>query len=424
MAQYTTTGLNEIVKETLDAVIHSSFDTNVETMKKFKRKVVTEDITSLGREFTISLQKNESYGSQASEGGAFPAAGALVDDRATVNYRSQFASFDFSGDVEDLRNSKTLRDALTRIVMDAQESFDEKQNYFLFGSGNGSLGVIDSVSSNDLTMLNTVANSQGARPVRAGMVVNAYDQSGSAYRTGDMEVTSINRSTDVVTVDSAAGSIASDDDDILVFKGSYGYAPQGFAYHIADSGTWLGLNRSTATLAGLRSLVHDASSANIDWDLIEIALLKSRNVAGDAAPKFNFMLVGHPVQHKNLRALARSNGNVQFNAQMGGNDKIDLMVKDVGIAGMEYHEDSWCAPSDMWGIRTDDWACEEVAPRQLYKHNDGSIFIQSLASSTTYADAKEGRVYARYNIVCKRPHRQFRIKNLNFATSETRIQRP
>jgi hypothetical protein len=68
-----------------------------------------------------------------------------------------------------------------------------------------------------------------------------------------------------------------------------------------------------------------------------------------------------------------------------------------------------------------DWAIEEVAPRQLYKHGDGQIFIQKLASGPVYADAKEGRVYWRYNLVCKAPFRQFRIKNLMFDTALTRI---
>jgi protein-tyrosine-phosphatase len=418
---YTTTQLNQIVKETFDTMIHESYDFNVGTMKRFKKEVPTEDITSIGRYFAIQVQSNESYGSQATEGGAFPAAGNLVDVKALVNYRSQFASFSFTGDVEDLATNKTLTNALKRIVKDTTEAFDEKQNFFLFGDGSGVLGVIDSVSSNDITMLNTVANSYGARAIRKGQLLNAYDVSGTAYRTGDMTVNSVNRTTDVVAVDTAASGIASDDDDVLVFKGSYGYAPQGFKYHVADSGSWLGLSRSTYPT--LKSTVHDAASASLDQDMIELAALKARNVRGDAAPKFDYILVMHPVQHKNLRAAIRSAQGVQFNANLNGNETMDLSVKNVTPNGMEVVEDSWCAPSDVYGLRTEDWAIEEVAPRQMYKHGDGNVFIQSLASSTTYGDQKEGRVYSRYNVVCKKPFRQFRIKNVNFSTSETRIQR-
>jgi len=419
---YTTTQLNQIVKETFDTMIHESYDFNVGTMKRFKKEVPTEDVTSLGRYFAIQLSSNESYGSQSTEGGAFPAAGKLEDTKALVNYRSQFSSFKFTGDVEDLATKKSLTNALKRIVKDTTESFDEKQNYFLFGNGTGVLGVIDSVSSNDITMLNTVANSQGARAIRKGQLLNAYDVSGTAYRTGDMVVDGVNRTTDVVTVGTAAAAIASDDDDVLVFKGSYGYAPQGFAYHVADSGTWLGLNR--ANLPSLRSVIHDAASASLDQDMIELAALKSRNVRGDAAPKFDYLLVMHPVQHKNLRAAIRQANGISFNANLAGNETMDLSVKNVTPNGMEIVEDSWCAPSDVWGLRTEDWAIEEVAPRQMYKHGDGNVFIQSIASGgTSYADEKEGRVYARYNIVCKKPFRQFRIKNVNFSTAETRIAR-
>jgi protein-tyrosine-phosphatase len=421
---YTTTQLNQIVKETFDTMIHESYDFNVGTMARFKKEVPTEDITSIGRYFAIQVQSNESYGSQATEGGAFPAAGNLVDVKALVNYRSQFASFSFTGDVEDLATNKTLTNALKRIVKDTTESFDEKQNFFLFGDGSGTLGVVSSVSTNDITMLNTVASAYGARGLRKGQVVNAYDVAGAAYRTGDYTVSSINRTTDVVTTVGSSGTAASNSvalNDAIAFKGSYGYAPQGFGYHIADSGSWLGLSRTTYPT--LKSTVHDAASASLDQDMIELAALKARNVRGDAAPKFDYLLVMHPVQHKNLRAAIRSAQGVQFNANLNGNESMDLSVKNVTPNGMEVVEDSWCAPSDVWGIRTEDWAVEEVAPRQMYKHGDGNVFIQSLASSTTYGDQKEGRVYSRYNVVCKKPFRQFRIKNVNFSTSETRIQR-
>jgi hypothetical protein len=418
---YSTTNINEITKETYDARIQASFDDNTGTLKLIKRETPTEGITALGRVFTINLQNNESYGSQATEGGAFPAAGALVDDRATVNYRSQFASFDFTGDVEDLATSMTLQHATNRIVKNTTEAFDAKQDFFVFGPGTGVLGQIDSVAANDITMLNSVTYGYGARNIMKGQRVNAYDVSGATYRVGDMVVQSVNRSTDVVSVDAAAAAIAADDDDVLVFEDSYNFAPQGFAYHVADSGTWLTLSRSTNP--STQSLVHDAASASIDWDMVETALVKSRNLRGDAAPKFDYTLIGHPVQHKNLRALARSSGNVQFNAQVGGNGTIDLAMKDVALAGMSFHESSNCSPSDMWGLKLGDWAIEEVAPRQLYKHNDGNVFIQKLASSTAYADAKEGRIYWRYNLVCKAPYNQFRIKNINFATAETRIKR-
>ena len=422
MANLTTTELNKTVKETFDAVIQESFADNMPTLKRFKRSVPTEDITSIGRYFAIQVQSNESYGSQSSEGGAFPAAGKLVDVKALVNYRSQFASFAFTGDVEDLANKKTLQNMFTRIVQDTQKTFDRTQAFFLFGSGDGVLGQIDSVSSNAITMLNSVTYPYGARPINAGMLLNAYDVSGTAYRSGDMTVNSVTRATDIVNVDTAAGSIASDDDDVLVYKSSYNYAPQALKYHVNDdTGTWLGLSRST--YPNLKAVVHDAASASVDFDMIELADLKSRNITGDDAPKFGKLLIMHPVQHKNLRSIARSAGNVQFNAALGGNAKMDLLVKDVAPAGQEIIEDSNCGPSDIWGLRLDDWAIEEVAPRQLYKHGDGNILIQQIASSTAYGDAKEGRVYWRYNYVCKAPFRQYRIKNVNFNAAETRINR-
>jgi hypothetical protein len=388
MPNSTTTQLNQTVKETFDAVIQDSFEDNMTTLKYIKRTVGSEDITSVGRYFAIKVQSNESYGGVA-EGGAFPTSGRMVDVQALINYRSQFKSF-----------------------------------AFMFGDGTGILGQIDSEATPAITMLNTVAYPMGARGIRAGMVLNAYDVSGSAYRTTgitDMTVQSVARSTDIITMDSAATDIADDDDDVLVFKNHYNLAPLGFKYHVADSGTWLGLSRTT--YPNLKSVVHDASSATIDWDMLEIADLKSRNVKGDSSPKFDSLLITHPVNHKNLRASARSGGNLQFNANVAGNAKMDLLVKDVTPGGQRIVEDLDCPPSDLYGIRTDDWALEEVAPRQLYKHNDGSVFIQQIASSTNYGDAKEGRIYWRYNPVCKAPFRQYRIKNINFSAAETRIQR-
>ena len=418
---YTTTILNKMVKETFDAKIQMSYPFNSKTMNRFKKSVVTEDITNIGRYFDIQVASNESYASQGTEGGAFPVSNALSDQKALIPYRSQFASFSFTGDVEDLANNKTLENALTRIIKDTTQSFDEKQNFFLFGDGNGVLGQIDSISSNAITMLNSVTYGYGARGVRTNMLINAYDNSGSAYRSGDMLVSSVVQSTNIVNVDAAASGILSDDDDSLVFKSSFGYAPQGFLYHITTSGTWLGLAKGTYTT--LQSTVHDASSASIDWDMIELAALKSQNIKGDEAPLYNSLIIMHPVQGKNLRAATRATSNVQFQSPISGTAKADLLVRDIAPGGQEVLYDSWCSPADIFGVLLEDWAIEEVAPRQLYKHNDGNVFIQSLSAATAYADAKEGRVYARYNVVCKNPSRQWRIKNVNFTASEVATNR-
>lgn len=420
MANFTTTQQAPSIKELLDTMIYKSYEFNCETWKVFKKELVKEEVHSIGRYMNQKVKSNQSYGSQATEGGAFPASDRMKHVRALVGYRSQFASFGFTGDVEDTANIKTQFDVLKEIVRDTTDQFDEVQNFFLFGTGNGALGVIDSVSTNDLTMLNTVANPYGARMIREGQLLNAYDQSGSAYRSGDMTVNSVARGTDIVSVDTAAGSIANDDDDILVFKGSYNYAPQGLAYHIADSGTWLGLSRTT--YPSLKSIVHDAASASIDQDMIDIASLKSQLVRGNGAPKYDHLLIMHDATETAFRMSVRSAGNVQFNADLSGNSKMDLSVKKVAPNGMKIHIDQWCAPSDVWGVRLQDWAIEEVAPRQLYKHNDGNIFIQQISGSG-YADAKEGRVYARYNLVCKNPSAQFRIKNINFNKELTRTNR-
>lgn len=421
----TTTTQNDKIKELVDKAIYGSYDNNTSTLKLLKRKVPTENVTSRGREFVIQIADNESYQSIA-EGGDFPAAGVATTKRALVTYKRHFTTFQFTGDVLDNKNNNTITNEFTFQVDNATKAFDEKQNFFLFGDGSGSLGTIDSVSSNDITMLNTVAASYGARAIRAGQIVNAYDQSGAAYRTTNqhMTVSSVNRSTDVVSVGTAASSIASDDDDILVFKSGYGLENQGFAFHIANSGTWLN-SLSRSTYPGLRALVYDQANAAPDWDMIDLALLQSRNIRGDSAPKYDYTLIGHPVTHTNLRMSARANGNVQFNADISGTAKADLGIRDVALNGMMLHEDSWCAPSDMWGIKLDTWWNEEVEPRQLYKHNDGNILIQSIGSGTAvYADKKEGRIYCRNNWVCKEPYKNFRIKNINFDIEMTRIQRP
>lgn len=417
---YSTTDQNEIVKELLDAKIQKSFEHNTTALKRFKRETATETVTGRGREFVLNLQSNESYGSIA-EGGNFPVAGEMVDDRAVVNFRNQFKSFDFTGSVEDLRNNMTLQDTVTRIIQNTTERFDEVQEFFLFGDGSGELARIDSVSLNDITVLNNVTYPQGANQIFKGQRLNAYDISGTAYRSGDMVVDGVTRSTGVVAVDAAAGSIASDDDDILVFEDSYGAAPQGMKYHVADDGTWLGFTRSATP--GTQSLVYDAASASIDWDILEAAEQRSGNIRGDAAPAWEFTFFTHPVQKRYLKALARSSGNVQFNAMLQGNKNIDLVVKDATAGGSEIVTTLNCGASDMFGLRMKDWSIQEVMPRQLYKHDNGQIFIQSLGAATTYKDAKEGRIYWRYNFLCKNPAKQVRIKNLNFNTADTAIRR-
>lgn len=415
-----TTQANVLVKEQFDAAIQASFDQNTEGLSVIKKEVMSEAISPVGRYFAININANESYGSQGTEGGAFPAVGRSVDVRALVNYRSQFKSFGFTGDVLDIVSSATNMNLFKQEIQRSTEAFDAQQDFFLFGDGTGSLGNVNATNgSTTITMDNTVTYPYGARAMRANQVLNAYNGGGSAYRSGDMTVSLVNRSTDVATVDTTATSLAAN--DTIVFKNSYNYAPQGLLYHVDDSGTWLTLSRST--YPGTKATVIDASSASIDWDIIETADQRSRNNRGDASKKYQGVLFAHPVQHKALRASARTSSNLQFQANVAGTQNMDLLVQNVTPGGMKIIEDSNCQPSIVYGVNLADWAIEEVAPRQLYKHNDGSVLIQQIASSTAYGDAKEGRIYWRYNLVCKAPFRQWRIKNLNFSTSDTRISR-
>lgn len=420
MAYNSGTDAQKVFKEILDAKIHASFENNTQVLKAFKRTVGSEEINGRGRAFTMLVQDNESYGSMTTEGGAFPVAVDMVDVKPVINYRSQFASFDFTGDVEDLRNTKTLQDLVTRIMENTTKAFDEKQEFFLFGSGNGAIATASaSNSSGTQAFAKAVGTGLGANFVRKGQLLSIMDASNSFADLGDHTVTSVNRSTDVVTF---GETVASDAPDILTFRDSYNYAPLGFKYHInSGDSNWLGVDRTTYT--SLAGVIVDAASASIDFDLIEDALLLSRNARGDMAPKFDYTFIMHPAQHKNLRQLARDSGNVQFNAKLNGNEKADLLIRDIGLGGASIMESSWCDPSDVWGLRMEDWMLEEVVPRQLYKHGSGDIFIQQIASATTYGDAKEGRVYWRYNPVCKAPHSNFRLKNINFASADIKIQR-
>lgn len=425
---YSTSDSNNVVKEILDATIHASYENNVTTLNKFKKEAAVEEINGRGRYFAVQVQDNESYGSMTSEGGAFPTSVDMVDVKPLINYRSQFASFDFTGDVEDLRNKKSLQDLVTRVVKNTTKAFDEKQDFFLFGDGSGTIATATAgVTSETWPFAKEVGAGLGANFVRAGQLLSVMDVSATPDADlGDVTVSSVNRSTDVVTfagsdLSTINGSTTLVDGDYVVFRDSFNYAPLGFKYHI-NTTDWLGITRSTYT--SLNGVIYDAASASIDFDMIENALLKSRNARGDMAPKFDYLFIMHPVQHKNLRTLARDSGNVQFNAKLNGNEKADLMIRDIGLGGAMIHESSNCDPSDVWGIRLEDWSIEEVVPRQLYQHGSGEIFVQQInSSSNVYNDAKEGRVYWRYNPLCRAPHRQFRIKNVNFDSTEVTIQR-
>jgi hypothetical protein len=128
-------------------------------------------------------------------------------------------------------------------MADAEESFTTFQDFYLFGNGSGSLGV---VTATNLTTTATFALAQatpyGSMMVQVGQrIMFHHPTTFVQYTGGSVTVSTViskDVSTDVVTFDAVPNDLAVN--AIAVIEDTINRETQGLDYHVGNSGTtWL-----------------------------------------------------------------------------------------------------------------------------------------------------------------------------------------
>lgn len=405
---YSTTQASTIMTDKIDRKIRATFAEEDNTFRAFMDGE-KERTNIRGRRIPMRVRPNPSYGSIA-EAGQLPLAGTPLDVEAKVYYLNQFKTGEMSMELLDQQDDDSLVNFASRNMKDDAITFANDQNLWMFGIGDGSLGVLSADSTTTLTF----GGDYGSENIKIGARLEFYTSAG-VKRVGGTAVVSTVLTNDiptgVITVDQVPNDLAAT--DTAHYDASYGRAPHGLPYHIrATTDTWLGL--SPATYPTLKSTVHDADGNPLTPGMLDLVAAKGRRAAGVNVPYNDFGIIMHHTQEFNYMQLGYDSGNVQQQVVMdGGKRTLDFGFNRVMHNGQRFRVDSNCPRSEIYGVRYSDWFVEFIKLPGMYKTAEKNTVWQKSGSGTPY-DALQYANCARYDLVCKRRERQWRITGLPY----------
>lgn len=407
---FTTTSASPVLKEYVDPAVYKTFAQEDNTFRALMDGK-TERTNIRGRRFALTVRPNASYGSIA-EGGQLPLAHQPLNVEAKIYYLNQFKTGEINKEVLDQDDDQAMVSFASHNIESATETFMEDQELWVFGTGNGSLGVIAS----SVTTTIVFGGDYGSENIRIGARLNWYTSANVIRSGGSVTVSTVltnDIDTATITVDAVPNDLAAT--DYATYESSQGNAFHGFPYHISDTTTtWLGL--SPSTYPTLKSTVHDANSNPLTPGMIDLVQAKTRRRSGVNTPLNDFALIMHFAQEYNYRALGYDVNVVVQQANMDGSKRtLDLGFTNVMHNGMRFRLSAKCARSDIWGIRFSDWAIEFIKKPGLYQDAHGETMWQKSGSGTPY-DACQFAVHWRGDLALKKRERQFRIKNLPYIS--------
>ncbi len=429
MLAYTATTAGPILKEFFDKNAPDAISKRNTFYSYFRRKVKKVDINDRGYFFSVKTQRNQGYGSltSAQEGGLLPRPGAPVRRKVRADYRDHFLSGELTGRVMDASSNSALIDLSKDAMSDAEESFTTFQDFYLFGNGSGSLGVVTTGYSGGSPTLLTFALAQatpyGSMMLQPGQRVHFHHPTTFVQLTGGAvtvsTVVSKDVATDVVTFDAVpTDAIAG---SIVVIEDTINREVQGLDFYVGNSGTsWLvdaitgsAITRSAAPWTNAN--VVDMASAALSPASLDTIALQTSNQLGDGKPMWDQVLISHAAQQNMYRKLGY---NLTRTVNASGNKKLDLGFAEVSHNGMEWRTSSHCQADRIYGLRLSCWVMPEVKAPQMYDFQGGPLIQKP--GTDRYYDAAQFAVYSRYAVVCNEPYTQFLLKNLAFTVADVR----
>jgi hypothetical protein len=412
-----------VMTEKIEGILRSGLaGANVEeanTFNMFLEDASRERTNELGRRIPFTVRQNASYGS-ITEGGQFPLPGTPVIVQGRVYYLNQFMTGEINGPVLDQESESDLVKFMrTPMDMDFQ-TFRNRNNLWMFGTGDGALGV---VLTNDSSTVVTMGGDYGAENLAnlEGARCQFYSTAGVIHNQSGAVATStlVSISGNAMTFDAVPSDVVAT--DTLHYENSYGRAPHGIPYHISEtSGTWLGLN--TATYSGLKASVIDAGASlgvggtALTPGMLDLVQAKARKRGGAGGSQAGRVMISHDTQMFNYRQLGYTS-NFGIQRVLGMNGKLDLGIPMAEHNGQKWKVDYQCPRSVIYGLNLPDWAIEYTRLPGFYEFNrDPNQKLYQKSGSDAPYDALQYGIFARYDLVCKNRKSQWAVVGLPYVS--------
>lgn len=404
---YSTSDATVLMTDYIEPTLLDSFPEEDNTFSAFMEggKVRTN---ARGRRYLYNVSPNPSYGSIA-QGAVLPVAGSGTEVELKVYYLNQFMVGEANKEVLDQDNDKAVVGLLSNRQDRDVVTFKQIQNLWMFGNGNGSLGVIASSSTTTIVF----GGDYGSENIKVGSRLFFYTAA-NVKRVGGGAVTSTvltNDSSDggtTITVDQVPNDLAAT--DYAVYESSQGNAPHGLDYHVsATSGTYFGLN--TATYPTIKATVHDADSNPLLPGMIDLVQAKARRKTGANAPVNDRVLISNVSQQFQYQQLGY---DLFRTIPASGNAKLDLGFPAVAHNGMRWKIDLNCQRSRLYGLKMSDFVINFIKLPGFYALANGDKIWQKPTDGGVY-DRVQWAYHSRHDLMCKNRRNQWMISNLPFV---------
>lgn len=261
-------------------------------------------------------------------------------------------------------------------------------SFMLLSNGGQSIGKIESVSTNDLTLYDDA----DAVNFEVGMTIggSATDGTSGTYYTGTTDVTAVNRETGVISVTSAAainsgtGAAA---DDFLFRSGDFGQDStiiHGFGSFIPSS---------SASMPNLFSLVRTPDTTRLGGCRVKTSSLTGKGIeeriqllgawmTGRYKAKMPDCVILHSEDWQKLAISLQARGQRPANDD---NAKFGYQYLEVIAGGgrCKVYADRYAPIGTAWMIRKDTWTLWSMGPLFDTVNEDGNVLLRTTAASTT-----------------------------------------
>lgn len=233
-----------------------------------------EEMNSRGASLVIRPLNNASERWGTAEFQDFPTPGNSPLVKTTVPFVGVTCTVLFSHHViSENNNATTIADLVTGEIDNKKEALNQVREFYLWGDGSGERARVSAFNNGThVVTCNNTGNLYGVQMVEVGLYVEARDAAGVLKAGGGANfglISAKDNGAQTFTLDAATGhpSDIANNDRIYVYK-SFGNAPRGALYHVANSGAWQGLSDRTIYV-GTNPPVLDASSQVLSAALMD-----------------------------------------------------------------------------------------------------------------------------------------------------------
>lgn len=412
MAVQNIAAVNAAIVEILIPVLDDANEKRADTFSSIDEGT-PEEINARGSFLSILSLDHAIERTTTNEGGAFPTASAPVYVKATLPHITVERTVGMTGAVK--RNNKANQinvNVVKKNFTNAMDKIFKSMNRFMFGDGSGELARIGAGSvagggtavdtTTKIITCNGTTNLFGSRFIDIGQQLEARSTSGTLRNGGGltkMTVTAVDRENKKFTVDQLPTDLAAN--DVLYNFDSYGTAPYGFDYHVAKTGTWLGLTRGSSNI-GLNAIRRSLGGEKLTGGSLDQLTGDMKYKLGGEPSKDGLEIIWAPTQCNSYKDEGYELKQfVMTVGQTGRGANIDMGFSGVTHSGIKTREDVDCQINRVIVNPKGLMEKFQLQKIQIIQDDGGPLRLQTGADG--YVDAYVGFIQGVFNVAPKNP---------------------